>query len=195
MTAMPATLDDGSLIKLAIEGQDECFSILMDRHLTAVRRQIGSIVRNPTDADDILQEASLKAWRHLATFRSECSFRTWIIRVAINEVWQLHRRERRRPVCQAFTDFDTFSSDIESPHESFARVETTQAVRSAVGSLPAKYSRVLILRDLRELSIKETAQWVSSNIPAVKTRVSRGRQLLATALQRSRIRGLASARA
>ena len=165
MNPMLATLDESALIKMAIEGQDDCFSILMDRHLTAVRRQICSFVRNPTDADDILQEVSLKAWRHLATFRWECSFRTWIIRVAINEVWQLHRRERRRPVCQAFTDFDTFVSHLESPHDSFTRVETTQAVRSAVGSLPAKYSRVLTLRDLQELSIKETAQWTNSNIP------------------------------
>ena len=152
-------------------------------------------MRNPADEDDILQEVSLKAWRHLAAFRSECSFRTWIIRVAINEVWQLRRRERRRPVCQAFTDFDTLISHLESPHDSFTRVETTQAVRSAVGSLPAKYSQVLILRDLQGLSTKETAQWTHSNIPAVKTRVSRGRQLLATALERSRSRELQSARA
>ena len=86
MTTPLATLDDSLLIKLAREDQDECFSILLDRHLMAVRRRIGSMVRNPTDADDILQEVSLKAWRHLSTLRSECSFRAWMTRVAINEV-------------------------------------------------------------------------------------------------------------
>ena len=187
-----ATFEDDALIKLALAGQAECFTVLMDRHLLAVRKRIYSIARNATDADDILQEVLLKVWRHLATFRSESSFRTWMTQVAINEARQLYRRERNRSFCQPLRDLDAFASPGESPHQTLARVEVTQAVRSALVGLPAKYREVLILCDLEQLSARETAQWLKASIPAIKTRLFRGRLMLLAALQSSRTRGLAS---
>ena len=100
MTRPLARFEDSTLIKLALEGQTECFAVLMDRHLIAVRKRIASMVGNATDAEDLLQEVLLKVWRHLSTFRSESSFRTWMTRVAINEALQFYRRERCRPTCQ-----------------------------------------------------------------------------------------------
>ena len=193
MTSPLTTFEDSTLIKLALEGQAECFTVLMDRHVIAVRRRICSMVGNATDADDLLQEVLLKVWRRLSTFRSESSFRTWIIRVAMNEALQLYRREQCRRLCQPLGDFDAFPSHGESPYQCLARTEVTQAVRSAVAGLPAKYSQVLILRDLEQLSARETAQCLKSSIPAVKTRLFRGRLLLLTALHRSGYRELARA--
>jgi len=193
MTPPLATLEDSTLIKLALAGQAECFSVLMDRHSAAVRRRIGSMVRNATDVEDLLQEVLLKVWRHLSTFRSESSFRTWIIRVAVNEVLQSYRREQRWRWSQTFGDLDVLASPYESPHQSLARAEATQAVRNAVGGLPAKYRQVLILRDLEQLSVRETAQWLRSSIPAVKTRLFRARHMLLAALCRSRVLGLGGA--
>jgi len=195
MTRPLTSFEDSTLIKLALEGQTECFAVLMDRHLIPVRKRIASMVRNATDAEDLLQEVLLKVWRHLSTFRSESSFRTWMTRVAINEALQFYRRERCRPTCQPIGGLDAFASQSESPHQSFARVQTTQAVRNAVVILPDKYRQVLILRDLEELSARETAQWLQSSIPAVKTRLLRARLMLLAAIERSRIRGLASAEA
>ncbi len=88
MTPSLATSEDSTLIKLALAGQAECFAVLMDRHLVAVRRRICSMVGNASDADDLLQEVLLKVWRRLSTFRSESSFRTRMTRVAINEALQ-----------------------------------------------------------------------------------------------------------
>jgi RNA polymerase sigma-70 factor (ECF subfamily) len=185
--ALPlATFEDSALIKMALAGQTECFTVLTNRHLPAVRRRIGSIVPNTTDADDLLQEVLLKVWIHLSTFRSESSFRTWMTRVAINEALQSFRRERCRPLCQSVRDLDALASHGESPHQSLSRVEVTRAIRSAVAGLPAKYSQVLILRDLEELSVRETAQCLQSSVPAVKTRLFRARLMLLTALQRTR---------
>src|SRR3984893_9918599 len=175
MTRPLARFEDSTLIKLALEGQTECFAVLMDRHLIAVRKRIASMVGNATDAEDLLQEVLLKVWRHLSTFRSESSFRTWMTRVAMNEVLQSYRRKRRNPLCQASGDLDAFASQVESPHQSFARLEATKAVRSAVAGLPPKYRRVLILRDFEELSAGETAESLRSTIPAVKTRLFRAR--------------------
>jgi RNA polymerase sigma-70 factor (ECF subfamily) len=185
-TSPLATFEDSTLIKLALAGQTECFSVLMDRHSAAVRRRIGSMVRNATDVEDLLQEVLLKVWCHLSTFRSESSFRTWMIRVAINEVLQSYRREQRWRWSQTPGDLDTLASPYESPLQSLARVEVTHAVRSAVVGLPAKYRQVLVLRDLEQLSIRETAQWLQSSIPAVKTRLFRARHMLLAALRRSR---------
>ena len=151
------------------------------------------MVQNPADAEDVLQEVSLKVWRRLSTFRSESSFRTWMTRVAINEALQSFRQEQRRPLCQALENLESVASSDESPYQSFSRVETTRAVRRAVAELPAKHRDVLILRDLRELSARETAQSLESTVPAVKTRLFRARLMLLAAVQRSRLRGLVSA--
>jgi RNA polymerase sigma-70 factor (ECF subfamily) len=183
MTASIATFEDSTLIKLALAGQVECFSVLMDRHLGTVKRRIESIAPNATDLDDILQEVLLKVWRHLATFRSECSFRTWMTRVAMNEVLQSYRMKRRNPLCQALGDLDAFASQVESPHQSFARLEATKTVRSALAGLPAKYRQVLILRDIEQLTAGETAESLQSTIPAVKTRLFRARLMLSEALK------------
>jgi RNA polymerase sigma-70 factor (ECF subfamily) len=183
-----ATFEDSALIQLALAGQTECFTILANRHLPAVRRRIGPMVPNATDVDDLLQEVLLKVWRHLATFRSESTFRTWMTRVAINQALLSHRRERRRPICQTLGDFDTFASPHESPLQSLARVEMTQAIRSAVVKLPPLYRRVLTLRDLEQLSIRETAQRLQTSVPTVKTQLSRARRLLLAALRRSNVR-------
>jgi len=183
-----ATFEDSTLIKLTLAGQTECFTVLTNRHLPAVRRRIGSIISNTTDADDLLQEVLMKVWRHLSTFRSESTFRTWITRVATNEVLQSRRREQRRPLCQAISDLNILPSSCESPHQSFARVEVTEALRRAVLGLPSKYRQVLVLRDLQELDERETAQWLKLSIPAVKTRLFRARLMLSAALQPSRDR-------
>jgi len=120
----------------------------------------------------------LKVWRHLSTFRSESSFRTWLTRVAINEALQSYRRERSKPLCQPLGDFDALASHVESPHQSYARIEMQQAIYGAVAELPAKYRQVLTLRDLEELSAQETALRLQSSIPTVKTRLFRARLML-----------------
>ncbi len=188
MPPLLATFEDSALIKLALAGQTECFTVLMDRHSAAIRRCIGSIVPNATDADDLLQEVLLKVWRHLSTFRSESTFRTWMTRVAVNAALQSYRRKQRRPICQALVDFDTFASPNESPLQSLTRAETTQVARKAVAELPAKYRQALILRHLEQLSAREIAQSLHLSIPAVKTRLFRARLMLLAALQRSKIR-------
>ena len=188
-----ATFEDSTLIKLALAGQTECFAVLMDRHKSVVRRRIASMVQNKADADDLLQESLLKVWHHLRTFRSESSFRTWMTRVAINEVLQAYRREKCGPICLSPGDLDVLASHDESPYQSVARVEITRAVRRAVERLPAKYSKVLILRDLEQLSMRQTAQCLQSSIPTVKSRLFRARIKLSAALRRSGFRGLANA--
>jgi RNA polymerase sigma-70 factor (ECF subfamily) len=186
MSSPIATFEDSALIKLAVAGQNECFVVLMNRYLPSVKKRIASIVRNTTDVEDILQEVSLKVWRHLSTFRSQSNFRTWITRVAINEAFQSYRRQQRRPICQEFADFDNFASPNESVLQSLTRTETTRILREAVFELPDRYKQVVILREFEQLSAQEAAEKLKSSVPAVKTRLFRARLMLLAALQRRR---------
>src|SRR3954468_21265164 len=171
MTESFTTLEDGNLIKLALEGQPECFSALMDRHLAVVKKRIRSMVANQADSEDVLQDVVLKVWSRLSTFRSESSFRTWVTRVAVNEVLQSYRQQRRLPTYRDPSDLPRIASSADSPQRCLARVEDIQAVRRAVVDLPMKYRKVLVLRDLEELSVRETAQRLHATVPAVKTRL------------------------
>ena len=186
MTPSLASFEDGALIELALAGQTGSFDVLMARHLGAVRKRIVSIVPNATDADDLLQDVAFKVWRRLSTFRAESSFRTWMTRVAVNEALQFYRRPLRK-LCQPFEDFDNLASSYESPHQSLARDEMVQAVRSEVGKLPVKYRQVVILRELQELSERETAQQLQLTVPALKSRLFRARLMLGVSLQRSKL--------
>jgi RNA polymerase sigma-70 factor (ECF subfamily) len=187
MTPSLATFTDCTLVELTLAGQDECFTVLMDRHLAVVRKRISAMVRNATDVDDLVQEVLLKVWRHLSTFRSESSFRTWMTSVAINEAYQAYRRERRQPVYSC--DLAILASPDESPLHSVVRGEATEVVRRAIAGLPEKYRQVLILREIEQLSTEQTAQRMQSSIAAVKIRLFRARVLLLAALRRSGIRG------
>jgi RNA polymerase sigma-70 factor, ECF subfamily len=184
-----ATFEDSALIELALAGQTECFVVLTNRHLPAVRRHIHSMVPNATDVDDLLQEVLLKVWRRLSTFRSESTFRTWITRVAINEALQSWRRERSRPVCGTFCDIAIFASPGESPLQALTRAESSRIVREAVVELPAKYRQILNLWLSEELSLAEIAESLHERIPAVKTRLYRARRMLLSRLQESVNRG------
>jgi RNA polymerase sigma-70 factor (ECF subfamily) len=179
-----ATLEDGALIKLALDGQTDGFTVLTERYVPALKRRIRLIVPNITEVDDLLQEVLLKSWHHLSTFRSESTFRTWMTRIAVNEALNFHRRAGCRPICHTFDDFDTFASREESQLQSLTRAEAIRAVREAVVELPAKYRQILILREFEQLSVKEIAQLVHLRVPTVKTRLFRARHML----KRSRIR-------
>jgi RNA polymerase sigma-70 factor (ECF subfamily) len=192
MTPPLATFEDNTLINMALAGQTECFTLLVDRHLSAVKRQVISMVRNNTDADDLVQEVLLKVWRNLSTFRSEASFRTWMTRVAINEVLQSYRRQRYHSCCLPADDLDTFASVCDTPHQYLSRAETSNRVRRAVAKLPDKYRQVLVLREFDQLSLRETAKSLQASIPAVKSRLFRARVLLSAALRRPDARALAA---
>jgi RNA polymerase sigma-70 factor, ECF subfamily len=182
-------LEDSVLIQRAITGQSECFEVLVDRHFSAVRRCISAMVPRTPEREDLVQNVLLKVWRHLATFRSESNLSTWITRIAVNEVLQFYRRERRHAVCQGAQDLDVFASANDSPYAASARVEAIKTIRRGIARLPESYRRVLVLGELNQLSNRETARSVQLTIPAVKTRLFRARVMLRRVIQQSQGQG------
>ena len=192
MTATTA-LDDNTLIAMIVAGETGCFAILIDRHLGALKKCIGAMIRNGTDRDDLIQDVLLRIWSRLSTFRSESSFRTWMTRVAVNEVLQRHRREKRNPLAQVGAELHRIASGDESPHRSFMRLEATAAVHNAIARIPRKYREVLILRDLEQLTTEEAAHRLREPIPTVKTRLFRARLMLSASLRAGSVRGMPGA--
>jgi RNA polymerase sigma-70 factor (ECF subfamily) len=148
------------------------------------------MISNENDLEDVVQEVFLKAWRHLATFRSESNLRTWIIRIAINEAYQLYRRSKYKRLSEPLDV--TIALPEESLDQRLFRAEATAAVRAAVAKLPRKYQEVVKLRDLCELGGEETAKRLHATVPAIKTRLFRARLMLSTELRKSGTLSLAS---
>jgi len=180
-TAM-AKLDDKALVQMALAGHGEYFAELVQRHTNTVARRALSIVRSESDAEDVVQEVFLKAWRALPTFRADASIRTWLTAIATNEALQFYRRQRRHN-WEPLGEFDTMVCHSEPADKAVIRGEQERAIRGAILKLPLKYREIVILRDLEELSTNATAERLKSTVPAVKTRLLRGRLRLAAALR------------
>jgi RNA polymerase sigma factor (sigma-70 family) len=176
------SLADKRLIELTLAGRQECFSALMDRHLDYVRRRIHGLVPDSSDADDVAQEAQLKVWMNLSSYRSEASFRTWMVRIAINEALQWRRKAKRRHYWNS-EELDGLAASTESPFQTYAREEAANAVRRAIHRLPSKFRQIVVLRDVSGLSTKEAARSLNSTPQLIKTRLFRARRMLANSLQ------------
>jgi RNA polymerase sigma-70 factor (ECF subfamily) len=178
-------LEDAELIEMTLAGKTECFGTLMDRHVNALKQRICSIVQNAFDADDVMQEVLFKAWRGLSGFRSESSLRTWLSRIATNEALMLLRRNKRPCLCDSAVALDDLPGSSPLPENWLIRKRDAITVRHTLRNLPAKYRGVVVLRDIEELSINETARQLGATVPAVKTRLFRGRRILQRALRQS----------
>jgi RNA polymerase sigma-70 factor (ECF subfamily) len=181
------------LIRQVLAGRRDLFEQLLQPHMRLLSRFVRTRIRNDMHADDIIQDTLMKALTRFAQFRSEASFRTWLIQIAINEIRQLHRKQMHSrtsiPIYDAFPE-ERLIGTASSPIEEYERQETLRGIDSALCKLPEIYQKVVRLRDLQELSIAETARLLQLSIPAVKTRHRRGRLLLSQFLRRGSIGGL-----
>jgi RNA polymerase sigma-70 factor (ECF subfamily) len=130
----------------------------------------------------VAQEAQLKVWINLS--RSDSSFRPWMVRIAINESLQWHRREKRRLQGGA-EELDGLAASTESAFQAYAREEAANAVRRMIHQLPTKFRQIVVLRGVGELSIKEAARALNASAQSTKTRLFRARRMLAETLRQS----------
>lgn len=177
---------DGELVRRVQNGEKQSFAPLVHRHARTVYRVIRGIVENPADAEEIVQEAFLKAFEHVQSFRGEAKFRTWLIQIAVNEARMRHRK--LRPQLYDSLDEDPrdgseyhpreLSDWRPNPEEKLARKELSLLIERAVRSLPKGYREVFLLRDVEHLSNEETAAALGLTVPAVKTRLLRARLMM-----------------
>ena len=184
-------VSEAELIRRVCQGDKEAFYGLVRPYERAVYVAAVSILNNPADAEEVAQEAVLKAFTHLAEFRAEAKFSTWLIQITINEARSRLRKDRRHlyeSIDEPRTDEEgdyspkDFADWREIPSETLKRGELRNALKRALASLPLKYREVLILRDIQNLSIEETAEILGISEGNVKTRLLRARLQMRDAL-------------
>jgi len=179
--------NEGELIARILGGEKELFHELIRPYERMVYLTLFSIVRNEADAEDGAQEAVISAYRHLASFRGEAKFSTWLTTIAINEGRKRLRKAKTAAEESIEEEAEGHEGDYtpapltdwrEIPLEALERKEIREALRGAVAELPDIYRQVFTLRDLEELSVEETAQALGINSNVVKVRLHRARILL-----------------
>jgi RNA polymerase sigma-70 factor (ECF subfamily) len=187
---------ESRLIHRVLNGESECFHELVRPYERAIFLAALSLVRNEADAEDIVQEAVLNAFKRLHSFRQEAKFSTWLIQITLNEAKMKLRKDRRHlyeslDEGQCSEDGDYVPKDLadwrEIPSEALEQKELREALIKALNSLPEKYRTVFVLRDVQKLSIAETAQVLGISEASVKTRLSRARLKMRDALVPSEV--------
>jgi RNA polymerase sigma-70 factor (ECF subfamily) len=187
----PVQAHESELIARTIQGDSESFYDLVRPYERSVFLAAVSVVQNPADAEDVAQDAILKAFKNLSRFRQESKFSTWLIQITLNEA-KMWLRKHRHHLYESLNDEQQedgrsyiprdFADWRPIPSEALEQTEVREVLNKAVQSLPAKYRSVLFFRDVQQFSIKETAEILGLTITTVKTRLSRARLRLRDAL-------------
>jgi RNA polymerase sigma-70 factor (ECF subfamily) len=184
--------EESALVETARQGDPRAFSELMRRYEAKIFRLAQHITQNREDAEDVLQEAFLKAYEHLDQFQGNSKFYTWIVRIAVNQaLMKLRKRKSDRSVSLdegIDTGEDTVVREIAAwdpdPEQRYSQDELGEILDAAVQSLAPPYRTVFVLRDIEELSTEETAEALDLTVPAVKSRLLRARLQLREKLTR-----------
>lgn len=177
--------DEAALIGRVRAGQKELFYELIRPYERGVYLTAFSIVHNQADAEEVAQEAFLKAFEHLDQLRSDEKFKNWLLLIAINEA-RMRRRKDHRNLYESIDEEAVEANDGEFmphqfadwrdvPSEAYEKTEIKNAVLKAMESLPQKYREVFLLRDVEHLSVEETSKMLGVSTAAVKTQLHRAR--------------------
>jgi RNA polymerase sigma-70 factor, ECF subfamily len=187
MKSSAPTRSEAEIIAAILEGEVQFYHELIRPHERSVYMMALSYMKNEADAEDVAQEAFMKAFRNLSTFRGDAKFSTWLISITLNEA---RSRLRRQDVVRMQSldeppdeDGGAISPALlrdwrEIPSEAVEREEVRTLIKKAVESLPEIYKQVFLLRDVEELDVNETAQTLSISISNVKVRLHRARMML-----------------
>ncbi len=188
---------DGALVAATKCGDTQAFEELVLRHKQRVLAVAQRITKNREDAEDVAQESFHKAFLHLDAFQEKSRFSTWLTRIAMNEAFMLLRRKRgvfevlpENPDDGMKSGSEAFVDRSPNPEESCWRRERTEHLTEAINRLGPAIRTAILLRDIEERSVKETAQILGASITAVKARVFQGRRKLRGALNTGFLRGL-----
>ena len=174
---------DPELVAMALARDVRGFRAIMRRYNRRLFRIARGILRDDAMAEDALQEAYLKAFRHLGDFEGASAFSTWLTRIVMNEALARLRKARRTPEVPVDTmqgrilDFPT-GSPIDNPETSMAQRQILKLVEEATDNLPEEFRLVFIARVIEEMSVEETAEMLSLKPETVRSRLHRARALL-----------------
>jgi RNA polymerase sigma-70 factor (ECF subfamily) len=177
--------DDTELLRLARDGNATTFEVLIRRHDRFLYRIARSVLRDDYEAEDVVQDTFVKAFKGLVDFRADARLSTWLTRIALNEA--LGRKRRRRNTVQLgelkqLTNGQVGPSPMIAPEQD-PEIMTTQhqigkLLERTIDELPDSLRTVFVMRDVEELSTAEVARLLGLGVPTVKTRLHRARRVL-----------------
>lgn len=181
-------LTDEEIVTLVRDGYASLFEILMRRYNQRIYRIVRTILRDDSEAEDVMQEAYVRAYQHLGGFAGQAKFSTWLTKIAIHEAFARLRRFARTggPVAVPDQDSDIgymMRSKERDPEAQTYDHELRSVLENAISALPDAYRAVFVLRVVEGLNINETAAALDVGVETVKTRLHRGRALLRKTLQ------------
>jgi len=176
---------DEALVAATKRGDAQAFEELVLRHRQKVVAVAQRITNSREDAEDVTQESFHKAFLHLNAFQEKSRFSTWLTRIAMNEAFMLLRRRRgivevlpENPDDGMRSNWEAFADRSPNPEESYLRRERTEFLTEAINRLGSKVRTTMLLREMEERSVEETARILGTSIAAVKARVFQGRRKL-----------------
>lgn len=184
MTPKPAPTEeptDDVLVARILAGAKSDFALLMRRYNQRLYRAVRAVVRQDAEAEDVVQQAWVAAYRSLAGFRGDASLATWLTRIAVNEALGRARARARHGDLQLVTGDDMAASDPTPEDASLSR-EAARLLEQRIDALPEPYRLVLVMRDIEEMTTAEAAAAIGIAEGAVRVRLHRARQLLAEAM-------------
>ena len=180
------------LVRAAKGGDDGAFNQLVERYDRNVFRIAQHITQNREDAEDVVQDAFLKAFTNLHQFQEQSKFYTWLVRIAVNEALMKLRRRRPERTVSLDADIQTGEDSVPrevadwspNPEQNYNQAELREILSKTIQGLPPGFRTVFVLRDVEGLSTEETAAALELSVPAVKSRLLRARLQLRDRLGR-----------
>ncbi len=187
-----AGFDESELLERARAGDEAAFTGLVSQYQRKIYRLARNITQHDEDAEDVLQEAFLKAYSNLEKFHGDSKFYTWLVRIAVNEALMKLRKRRGDKLVSLDEEIELGEESVTreiavwdgDPEQLYSQEELRKLLDDAIQSLKPTFRSVFQLRDVEELSTEETAEALGLSVPAVKSRLLRARLQLRERLTR-----------
>lgn len=191
-TSSSEPVSDLELVERVKAGDVDAYEQLVRMYDRRVFRIVQHIVQNREDAEDIVQDAFLKAYQNIDRFQGNSKFYTWLVRIAVNEALMKLRKRKTSKTVSMDDDVQTedgsipreFADWAPNPEQMYGSDETAEILKKTIQGLPPTFRTVFVLRDVENLSTEETAQMLDLSVPAVKSRLLRARLQLRERLAR-----------
>jgi RNA polymerase sigma-70 factor (ECF subfamily) len=182
-TVEASRLSDEELVQCILAGEKQLFEIVMRRYNQRLYRVTRAILRNDAEAEDVAQEAYVRAYQHLNQFAGRSSFATWLTRIAIHEALGRMRSRKKVEEIDAMDEprrdsVQQLSLRDATPEQAASGREVRSLLEHSIDALPDTYREIFMLREVEEMTTSETAQCLGISEENVKTRLHRARALL-----------------
>ena len=184
VVAAAAPPADAELVKRVLAGDTAAMEALMRRHNRILYRTARAILRDDAEAEEAVQDAYLKAFRALDSFRAESRLSTWLVRIAANEALMRRRGRAKSAEVIPLSGTEEPMDTAERPEQAAGRGELRRLLEARIDRLPEDFRAVFVLRALEDLSVEETAHALGIPEATVRSRFFRARGLLREALAR-----------